>query len=121
MTLTTDEPLFYIEVSNANNTSELERMNINSSILKAEMYSPQNEILPITWNSNSVSNQEIVFGTLIPNPFVQQTDLNVNLLEDGEIVYSIHDLEGREIYIQSAYGHKGQNTITIKRSHGVIF
>ncbi len=116
MTLTTDEPLFYIEVSNANNTSELERMNINSSILKAEMYSPQNEILSITWNSNSVSNQEIVFGTLIPNPFVQQTDLNVNLLEDGEIVYSIHDLEGREIYIQSAYGHKGQNTITIKRS-----
>ncbi|HUN16242.1 MAG TPA: T9SS type A sorting domain-containing protein [Saprospiraceae bacterium] len=112
-----EEALFYIELSKELSEEELPQLSINSSILKAEIYSNGSEIMSIAWNNeNNASQNEIIFGTLIPNPFVQQTELNINLSQAGAINYAIHDLEGREIFTTIEYGQKGNNLITIKRS-----
>lgn len=117
ITINTKEPLFYIELSSTGKRTDVDKLTMNSAIIKSELYDDFDQIHPIAWSHNGSNNtDEISFGTLIPNPFIQQTSLEIVLREDAEIVYSIHDLEGRQILLHVEQGRIGSNEIIIKRN-----
>ncbi len=106
--------LFYI-MSDQSNAEELE-LDINSDIIIAEAYTPDDQILELSLSKrNSELKNGIIFSDPVPNPFSQSTSVRFALKEKTELNYSISDLSGKLIYQNKESYSEGQHTLSIKK------
>ncbi len=89
---------------------------INSDVLSSEAYT-QNEIIkPVINNSINTESSDTQLFELYqntPNPFTSSTLIEFNLIQDEDVLISIHDVHGQLIKQYTGTYNKGLNSLEI--------
>jgi hypothetical protein len=60
-----------------------------------------------------------------PNPFNGSTQIGYVIPENGQVILTLFDLTGRELYKQTVLGNKGMNTVEVQKdrigAQGVVY
>ncbi len=108
--------LFYIDTDQPLKPGFENDFEINSDVLRAEAYMEDDLVTDLTLRKRTPDTQEgIVFGDPVPNPFSQSTSIKLYLNSKTEVQYNISDLSGKLIYQNKESYQEGQNTLTIKK------
>jgi hypothetical protein len=60
-----------------------------------------------------------------PNPFNGSTQIGYVIPESGQVILTLFDLTGRELYKQTVLGNKGMNTVEVRKdqigAQGIVY
>ncbi len=120
-----DLPLFELQFTATDNRSLSEVIYFGSSLTNAEAYNRDLEILDVNLDFRGLSYDEFVLYQNIPNPFSQSTEIRFSLPSESEIIFSVYDVNGRELMRQKSVYSLGDHTITLHKdqleSSGVMY
>ena len=126
MTLESDDVLFTIVFRAKTNGKLTQNLDITSSVLNAEAYGQNLEVMDIELNSRSVNNSDgfdILQNT--PNPFSDVTLIRFYLPNAQEATITVTDITGKVVMTRTADYSKGMNEMQINANQlgaaGVYF
>lgn len=110
--------LFSIEFGDVVSKELLESLEINSDVVKAELYDDQLSIADIRLKSHNsgFKTQDLLIGSPVPNPFVDVTTILLEAKTNADYKYEIADINGQVILTQEGHAIQGKNFIKIKGS-----
>ena len=120
VTLSNDELLFTVIVSSETTAMLSSMMEINSAILKSEIYLGNNldiatPVLAFRELDGSTRTAQFVMYQNEPNPFKEQTTIGFILPRTDEATVTVYDVAGKILYNRTNGYAKGENFITIDR------
>ena len=99
-------------ISNVNTTRAFA---LDQESFSIEAYTTNAQLIAIEIeNAESVYDELKILGAQ-PNPFVEQTDITIEVPEEGNAIWQYYDVNGRLLYQSSAYYTKGTHTQSVAR------
>jgi hypothetical protein len=111
-----EQALFTLKFRAKTNAALSENLYLGSQITKAEAYTQDLETMNMRLNVRGAENTDFVLYQNTPNPFSEYTDIRFSLPTESEILFSVYDLNGREILSETKTYGKGMHTITLNRN-----
>jgi len=122
----TDGTLFTIVFDAKSPIRLSDRLNMTSSITKAEVYTSYNDIYDLGLNIDQGTVGRVTLEQNDPNPFAEQTEITFSLPKANEATLTVYNVDGKAVKkIKGEYA-KGLNKILLKRddldvSSGVLY
>ena len=95
---------------------------LSSRVTKSEAYRGYNEIVDFEFTKTAMASTIL---NVHPNPWVQQTSIQINILKAGNAEVSFYDLQGRLLHTIIKNFDRGSNTVVVQSdeldSQGVIY
>jgi hypothetical protein len=89
---------------------------------------PHNDTLTTKRQTNNgipnLSNTEFALGQNIPNPAKENTRIEYNIPEDGQVIFTVYTITGQTLYIEKRDANSGRNNIefnTINLTNGIYY
>lgn len=121
VTISSDEPAFYLVVTAKEDTKFNHVLTINADITDAMAFDKSYRILKTEFRSLSKEsgNQNQVFAVRqnVPNPFSDQTVISFTIPSDNTVKLSVMDVSGRPVYTSEAYYDAGTHQIKLDKSN----
>ncbi|NNE15710.1 MAG: T9SS type A sorting domain-containing protein [Saprospiraceae bacterium] len=124
-TIDEDTPLFNLEFDVKQNAELKNLLYASSSITKAEAYNSNLEVMDVNILFRGVENADLVLYQNVPNPFLETTDVRFSIPSTSHVVFTVFDVNGREILRKADKYTAGIHTIRLTRdelnSTGVMY
>ncbi|MBT8191391.1 MAG: hypothetical protein KJO29_13250 [Bacteroidia bacterium] len=108
-------PLFNLDFIVNQNANLSDVLYSSSSLTRAEAYNNRLEILDVNLEFRGASYEDFVLYQNIPNPFSQSTEVRFSLPADSDVVFSVYDVNGRELMREKGFYRTGDHTITLSK------
>ncbi|HRI01108.1 MAG TPA: T9SS type A sorting domain-containing protein [Saprospiraceae bacterium] len=114
--LNAESVLFYLILNDEQTGIANPKIDVNSSFTSAQAVNENELELDVEWQLNQSQSNELFFGALTPNPFNEETKLQIQLPTSETVVVQIFNLEGKLISSGSQYFSAGKHFISVKRA-----
>ena len=108
--------LFNLEFD-VNSTTQLSQtISMSSSVTKAEAYNSELEVMNVDLAFRGNEATELVLYQNVPNPFLEATDVRFSIPSTSKVIFTVYDVNGREILRKSDSYQAGNHTINLTRN-----
>jgi hypothetical protein len=129
VTIDSDNPMFELLVRAKSSTDVQISFSAGSEMTTAEAYNGKFELLTVSWSERSrlqeINVLEFTLHQNEPNPWSDQTIIQIDLEKDANLTLKVTDVQGRVIYQASKFNQKGQNYWTLDKKdvpvNGILY
>jgi hypothetical protein len=115
MKLNSNTTLFNLSFVAKDNGSLASAINITSDATKAEAYSEDAKVMPVSWRVNNAVSGFVLYQNT-PNPFKETTNVSFELPEAMAATVTVYDVTGKVVTVANVDGVKGNNNVSFDRN-----